>query len=95
MMLADQVDDHPATITLLDMSEREGGDLRAAQAAAEECGQDRAVAHPLRVVGSGASSSRWASAWLSQLPVRLPAEGTPLTLLTPAAGRAARCRRPR
>jgi hypothetical protein len=40
---------------------------------------------PLRVVGSGVSSSRWASTWLSQLPVRVPAEGTPLTLATPAA----------
>jgi hypothetical protein len=34
---------------------------------------------------AAASSSRWASTWLSQLPVRVPAEGTPLTLATPAA----------
>ena len=43
-MLADQVDDHPATVALLDVGQRERGDLRAAQTAAEQDGQDRGVA---------------------------------------------------
>ena len=46
-MLADQVDDHPAAVTLLDVGQGERGELRAAQAAAEQNGKDGAIADAL------------------------------------------------
>ena len=45
--LADDVDDGPAAVALLQVAERERGQLAAAQAAAEQHGQDGLVAHAL------------------------------------------------
>jgi hypothetical protein len=47
VVLADQVDDHPAAIALLDVGQGERGDLRALEAAAEQDGQDGAMAQAL------------------------------------------------
>ena len=45
-MLADEVDDAPAAIALLDVRERERRDFRGPEAATEKNGKDRAVAQP-------------------------------------------------
>jgi hypothetical protein len=45
VVLADQVDDHPATIALLDVRHGERGDLGAAPATAEQHRQDGAIPH--------------------------------------------------
>jgi hypothetical protein len=45
LVLADQVDDDSAAVSLLDVGQGKGGDLGAPQAAAEERGKDGAVAH--------------------------------------------------
>jgi hypothetical protein len=47
VVFSHQVDIYPAPVALLDVGQGERGDLRAAQAAAEESGEDGAVAHPL------------------------------------------------
>jgi hypothetical protein len=46
-VLSNEVDDTPATIPLLDMSELECRDLRSPEAAAEQNGGDSAVAQAL------------------------------------------------
>jgi hypothetical protein len=45
-VLADQIKDAPAAIALLQVRESERGHLRAPQAAAEQNGEDGAIAQP-------------------------------------------------
>jgi predicted acyltransferase len=62
------------------------GQLGAPQVAAEQHGQDGLVSRtPLRLAAAGASSSALAWAWVSQLPIRVPADFMPLTLPMPMA----------
>ena len=46
-VLANEIHDAPSTITLLDMREREGGDLGPSQSAAQKDRNDGAIAKPL------------------------------------------------
>jgi hypothetical protein len=80
LAFANQVDQHPARVTLLDIGELKPGHLFAPQATAEKPAQQRAIALAFMRARSGSDSI--CSAWVrvSQFPVRIPWRLAPLTL---------------
>jgi hypothetical protein len=84
--LADQVNDCPVILPLLNIAKRQGDDLRPSQSKAEEERDDCGVALLAKCLGSGSREELSAppSAALSQLPTRRPSCGTPFTRRMPA-----------
>src|SRR5689334_6204001 len=52
-VLANQIDDAPPTVTLLDVGERKSGDLGSPEPTAQEDSKDRSIAQPLSCRGVG------------------------------------------
>jgi hypothetical protein len=71
-VLADQIQDAPTAIPLLNVLERKRRDLGAPKTAAEEYCHDRPVAQALLVLASGAFRSACTCLAVSQLPRRTP-----------------------
>ena len=84
-MLADEIDDAPPAVALLDMRERERRDFGSPQPAAEKNSEDRAIAQAPDVEMSGAFRSVCACRSDSQLPTRMPVDFALFTRAMPAA----------
>jgi hypothetical protein len=84
-VLANEIDDAPETIALLDMCQRERRHFGSSQAAAEKYGKNRPIAQALQRVVSGALRRACACRRDSQFPVRMPCVFALLTRLMPAA----------
>ena len=65
-MLSDQIDDAPAAVALLDVGERERRHFGSPKSAAEQDGQDGAIAKPAKVRDVGRAQERL------RLPLRQP-----------------------